>query len=1405
MDRTIICFPVKRTVSLVAPESDKRFGQEGLSLSDFESDHGYVVLGEPGMGKSTEFKMEAGRIGTMHPVSVRRFIRGKPKNHPEWKNGPLFIDGLDEVRAAGGDPKDVMDKIIAQLEDLDTPQFRLSCRSGSWLGDGDIDELDSLSESGTIPILQLNPLNHSDIRQILRQQHEDADTFIIQAYEYSMEAFLINPQLLDLLIKSVKSGRWLSSPSAVFERACQMLLQEQNREHRDAHSNDSQPSRKEVLASASQLFALMLLADKGGWTVADAGSPDTLSLNNVEGRNRILHTALNSGLFQGNHSCRTPIHRLLAEYLGARYLDDKIRQGLSVHRVFSLLMGYDGIPFPDLRGMAGWLAALNPQARATLIHADPIAVAFNGDASSFKPEERRQLLENLERSIDSRYTWPSAAALGALAGNQGISVIWELANSCIHSKNRQTLIYMLLRGISQSAIKYTENEYSPSTHLEDDCKKLLEIIHESRWKSNVRCEALHTLNKVLTDSPNRGLILRRLIKDLDENSLPDHGNDLRGTVLHLLYPGELHPEEVWDYLTPRHGLYQYDIYLEFWSTLIERSQGEKVRELLDSLCNRASEVLPKLASHRLASTVLTLLAQGLDLFGNELSIKELYRWFDLVEFDIFSRQLIPKLSSDQSYGACNHDANTAIRNWLSEREATQHALIEHGVLMNQPNIGNKLLNKTVGLKFIGEDAPPGFRSWCLTRAIKLWNSEKQNLAKELAFWSIRQEEGWGTPLSNDEVAQQVSEIPGLCEWNDLRLQNSAQVDLKEAEWKKKPADSFPSHFEKQRQEDLEYLQQHKRELAKGGCIPEILHDLAKIYFYEINELAGQPRARLLSHLDDDQSLVQATLAGFKSLLNRDDLPNLAQIAENHEKRRWSLFALPFLAGIEEGEHATNNTLNRLSEKEKRRALGFYLVTHLPHMRHVPLYHQALETNLSKWYKRVLEDSPDAVADSLVAVHNACVRSKRIPNEHLFKMAFDGTYASVAKLSVTRMFTVFPTRCTSPQLDSLRVVLWSAILAQGMTDNELKKIVLRRLERKKMDIGQRGQWLCAGLFVARDTCLPLLADFLAEGDISRRIRHIIDFLVPPGHGQSDLLTVADWNSREVAHLIQILGEHTQPPVKVKQADLMSNRQIISRETEVLFTSWIQALSGRVDDDSVQELDSLVSNPNLLAWETTLLRAQEDQARLRRAENRPECNLKQIQEALQNGPPVNATDLTLITVDVLEKLANDIRNENTSDWRQYWHWDPKTKHPIDPRHENDCRDMLLSDLKRMLEQHRIDAQPEGRYADDKRADIRVSYGPSLAIPIEIKRNSHQDLWRGITEQLVPKYARDPRADGHGIYLVFWFGAEKKYMKIVPPHGQLPSKPEKLKKLLQKGLDPILRNKIYIVVVDVSSGGL
>ena len=137
---------------------------------------------------------------------------------------------------------------------------------------------------------------------------------------------------------------------------------------------------------------------------------------------------------------------------------------------------------------------------------------------------------------------------------------------------------------------------------------------------------------------------------------------------------------------------------------------------------------------------------------------------------------------------------------------------------------------------------------------------------------------------------------------------------------------------------------------------------------------------------------------------------------------------------------------------------------------------------------------------------------------------------------------------------------------------------------------------------------------------------------------------------------------------------------------------------------------------------------------------------------------------------------------------------------PKHEDACRDALLSDMQQRLAPLGIDAQPEGQYADDKRADIRVSYGGTdgFEVPIEIKKNTHANLWRAIHDQLIKKYTRDLRAHGYGVYLVFWFGADKTQP---PPSGQRPHTAEELEKRLRASLSSDENRKISTCVFNVA----
>ena len=65
----------------------------------------------------------------------------------------------------------------------------------------------------------------------------------------------------------------------------------------------------------------------------------------------------------------------------------------------------------------------------------------------------------------------------------------------------------------------------------------------------------------------------------------------------------------------------------------------------------------------------------------------------------------------------------------------------------------------------------------------------------------------------------------------------------------------------------------------------------------------------------------------------------------------------------------------------------------------------------------------------------------------------------------------------------------------------------------------------------------------------------------------------------------------------------------------------------------------------------------------------------------------------------------------------------------------------------------------------------------------------------------YARDPGAQGHGIYLVFWFGNTEHCRLTPPPSGSLPAGPDDLEDRLKATLSADESLKVRVCVIDAA----
>ena len=435
-----------------------------------------------------------------------------------------------------------------------------------------------------------------------------------------------------------------------------------------------------------------------------------------------------------------------------------------------------------------------------------------------------------------------------------------------------------------------------------------------------------------------------------------------------------------------------------------------------------------------------------------------------------------------------------------------------------------------------------------------------------------------------------------------------------------------------------------------------------------------------------------------------------------------------------------------------------------------------------WYKPLLTEHPGIAADILIGVIRAELRSGKGHASSVYRLEDS---EAVARLAALPLLESFPVRCTAEQVNYLSYLLRTALLRCDAA--ELLDLIDRKLARRSMNTAERIHWLGAGLLGSAasnsaPSCRARLEEYIAGNE--RRVRHLATFVTKAGDDP----------------LSTLIGRLDVPAVQLLVRLMAAVYQAVDplNSTVGLIHHFIDRLASEPTPDATDALKALLDDEALHFWRPALLDAADRQAAVRREAEFRHPDLAQVLETLANRRPANAADLAALTFDLIAEISRNIRDGSTNDWRQYWN-QAKGGEPWRPKDEDDCRDAMLSDLRYRLASFGVDAAPEGRYADEKRADIRVSFG-GFNVPIEIKKSSHRNLWSAIRSQLVAKYTRDPGADGHGIYVVFWLGNEPEPCQM-PGSGRRPKSAAELEERLRATLAPEERHLIGVRVIDIA----
>ena len=388
----------------------------------------------------------------------------------------------------------------------------------------------------------------------------------------------------------------------------------------------------------------------------------------------------------------------------------------------------------------------------------------------------------------------------------------------------------------------------------------------------------------------------------------------------------------------------------------------------------------------------------------------------------------------------------------------------------------------------------------------------------------------------------------------------------------------------------------------------------------------------------------------------------------------------------------------------------------------------------------------------------------------------------------RLLRGYPTRGPNKQLPLLDRLLTKVLKHPDKAT--LQALVDKKLSLTSMSVAQRVRWLAVDALISPCPRLGQLKAYVGESDI--RARHLAEFLRNSSdrHAFGGSILTASRTPATLRDTIEMIGRSYGPTY-------VDGLVTLEMDTSDRISALIRQLGSLPGDEAQQALTELIDDPQMVSWRSQLTWALERQRVVHRDASYRHPTIEQVQRTLNNRAPANASDLAALLNDQLNEIAQRVRGSNSNLWRQFWNEDPYGR-PSKAKPEESCRDVLVEALQTRLPPE-VDAAPEGRYASGKRADIRASCG-EFNVPIEIKKNSHLDLWSALREQLIGRYTTDPATSGHGIFLVLWFGANE----TRPQKGNRPTTPEELSQRLEKDLTSDEARKISVVVMDVTKPG-
>ncbi len=1319
-------------------------------LSSWREIGAYVLLAEPGAGKTETFRYEARETDSEY-ITASDFITLRSRNFNTSK--PIFIDGLDEIRAGSVSYRAPLDEIRKRLDELGRPKYRISCREADWRSAVDSEKLKAVAPNGEFAELHLQELNDQDIASILQNLGVgDPEKFLAESERHGIRPLLGNPLLLNLMAKAVGTPRqWPDNRSAIYSMACRQLAIEHNEEHRSEKRWD-QLSIDQLLHDAGLISALLLLAGIPG--IANETYAPGESKLSAEMLPKNLHVndvgaALSSKLFLADGRQLTPRHRTIAEFLGARVVSEKIEAGLPIRRVLALVSGSDGGVVDPLRGFHAWLATCCKSERRLLIDRDPLGIVLYGDLKSFTTQEKGLVLEALNREAQ-RFAWFRRGhwedhPFGALGTPDMADVFRNLLASSDRSVAHQSLLGCVL-----DAIKFGDP-------MPDLLPHLLAIVRDSTFGSNTRLSALDAW---LAEPTPDWLVARLVLDEINAGKISDPEDKLAGCLLNKLYPEFMGPEEVIGYFHSPKSESFYGQYQDFWRRrLIKSTSHERLRDLMAAWVqskHRVDEDRYTTTRHHIAGDLLTA---ALRAAGDDVSIETLYLWLGVA----LDKHGFLRLTDDDVKGA---------RDWLSERPDKIKGVILFGwSKVPRDKVSSRRFFWEAEERVLRSELPSDWPFWLLEQAASTNDEELAKYCFETAARSAidnRPRFPMTLEAVEDWVKQNRKKWRDADQWLQAAWTEPLDHWKREEKIRKREHDSKRELMRRERRRHIEPL---LKLIQSGNASPGVMHQVALAYDKRYFDIHGEtPLERVQDFLGGSHEEAALAIEGLAATLDRKNLPEVDEILKLDRKGRQHFIRFPCLLGAQLRYERDPSVYLSWSDELARKLAAFWLTEGVG--------------NQPEWFSALI--SSRALIVGPILEKFATQRIRKRGEGHvvgLWLLAREERFRELSRIVVPGLIRSFPIRSNETQLRILNGELLPAAIGH-LTHEELSTLLGDRLKLKSLDVAQRIAYLVAGLNVNGEVYSRTLLDTVSKNE--SRASHVGRALVSQGdRKKSDSPLPISVTGR----LIELIAPRTLPD-RATGAHWVGDTE--NRRDWVYHL--INQLASNATIEARREIERLIALKALARWKLTLEGAVFDQSRAFRDATFQFMGAQEVADVLTNKSPVNAQDFAALILDHLLGIEASLRGDDTNGLRLFRRDDGFT-----PKSENECRDLLLDRMRRPLLALGVNIEKEGQSANDTRVDMRAEYlrlGSRLAVPIEIKKEDHRELWSAWRTQL-RKYTMDPASGGVGIYLILWFGRKVR----TTSEGVRPSTPTELNRLLSDAMPSEIRGRLYSVVLDLS----